>query len=255
MLVRDIFEKLDAWAPFATQMSFDNAGILAGDPAAEVTGVAVCFDITPDAVRRAGKAGYNLVVSHHPVIFTPVKRLPAGSAPYLLAAGQMTAICAHTNLDAAAGGVNDVLAQALQLTGIHAFGQGEGPGIPPMPRLGELPQPMEVEAFARFVKGALGCSGLRYTPLSRPVRRVAVCGGSGADFLEEAKAAGADVLVTGEARHHELLLARELDICLLDAGHFATEQKIVAEIARRLREWFPGLPVAEIRQSEPATYL
>lgn len=252
--VEEIYTFLDGWAPFATRLSMDNAGLLVGSRTAPVTGVTVCFDITADVVRQAEKAGHNLIVSHHPVIFHPLRRLEGESVPYLLAAGGMSAICAHTNLDAAAGGVNDVLAAALELQEVRPLPDGEE-NTPPMARIGRLAQPMSPAVFAAYVKEKLGCGGVRYTDPGREIRRVAVLGGSGADLLETAAEAGADALVTGEARHHELLLAGVLGISLVDGGHFCTEQKIVQELCRRLSAAFPDLSVAAAKEVEPAKYV
>ncbi|MGI6269236.1 MAG: Nif3-like dinuclear metal center hexameric protein [Candidatus Howiella sp.] len=251
--VREVYTFLDEWAPFATQLAMDNAGLLIGSETAEVVGITVCFDITADVVRQAAAAGHSLLVSHHPVIFHPLRRVEGESIPYLLAAAGMSAICAHTNLDAAEGGVNDVLAAALDLREVFPL-PGED-GAPPMARIGRLSRPMPAAGFAAYVKEKLGCGGVRYTDIPREIQRVAVLGGSGADMLQTAAAAGADALVTGEARHHELLLARTLGVSLIDGGHFCTEQKIVAELCARLSAAFPGLPVAAAQEAEPAKYI
>lgn len=252
--VCDVYMFLDRWAPFATQLETDNAGLLIGSGSTAVSGITVCFDITADVVRQAGSAGHNLIVSHHPVIFHPVLRVEGESLPYLLAAAGMSAICAHTNLDAAAGGVNDVLAAALDLREVQPLSEG-GEGGPPMARMGTLDRPMAPAVFAAYVKEKLGCGGVRYTDPGREIRRVAVLGGSGADLLETAAQAGADALVTGEARHHELLLAGRLGLSLVDGGHFCTERKIVDELCCRLSTAFSGLPVVAADEAEPAKYV
>jgi GTP cyclohydrolase I len=111
----DIYAFIDGFAPFQTAMSFDNPGLLVGDDNTEVTTALLSLDITPEVVREAAELGAQLIVSHHPVIFHPLKKLSKGSVPYLLAQHSITAICAHTNLDMAAGGVNDCLAERLGL--------------------------------------------------------------------------------------------------------------------------------------------
>ncbi len=252
--VEEIYTFLDGWAPFATQLSMDNAGLLVGSRTAPVTGVTVCFDITADIVRQAEKAGHNLIISHHPVIFHPLRRVEGESIPYLLAARGMSAICAHTNLDAAAGGVNDVLASALALQEVRPLPDVRE-STPPMARIGRLAQPMSPAAFAASVKEKLGCGGVRYTDLGREIRQVAVLGGSGAGILETAARAGADALVTGEARHHELLLAKVFGISLVDGGHFCTERKIVQELCRRLSAAFPDLSITAAEEADPAKYV
>ena len=249
-----IYGKLNSLAPFATQESWDNSGLLVGDPGAEVKTALVVLDITAEAVREAREIGAELIISHHPVIFHPLKKVESGSVVWELAQAGISAICAHTNLDAAAGGVNDVLAAALELQEVRPLPDGEE-NTPPMARIGRLAQPMSPAVFAAYVKEKLGCGGVRYTDPGREIRRVAVLGGSGADLLETAAEAGADALVTGEARHHELLLAGVLGISLVDGGHFCTEQKIVQELCRRLSAAFPDLSVAAAKEVEPAKYV
>ncbi|MEI3579428.1 MAG: Nif3-like dinuclear metal center hexameric protein [Acutalibacteraceae bacterium] len=117
-----IYGKLNSLAPFATQESWDNSGLLAGDPGAEVTQALVVLDITGDAVREAQELGAQLIVSHHPVIFQPLKKLESGSVAWELARAGISAISAHTNLDKARGGVNDCLAAALGLENVTVYG-------------------------------------------------------------------------------------------------------------------------------------
>lgn len=258
MKVIDIYDMLDDWAPFASQVRdhrmTDNAGLLIGDPQETISGVTVCLDITAEVVRQAVQNDCNLIVSHHPVIFSPMKTLPAGSVPYLLAQNGISAICAHTNLDAAAGGVNDTLAGALGLNEVVPLAE-YADEQPPMARVGHLKNEYSAAELAAFVKDTLGCGMVRYTPAAGGIRRLALCGGSGADYLIAAKHAGAQALLTGEAKHHELLLARELDICLMDAGHFCTEHLIVNEIVKKLSARFGSVRVNAAKESEPALYL
>lgn len=252
--VMDIFAALDKWAPFDTQLSFDNAGLLVGDMEAEVTGVMTCLDISADVAAQAEVNYCNLIVSHHPVIFSAIKAVRAGDLPYILVKKEMSAICAHTNLDAADGGVNDLLSGALELENIEKLDLNDGEDTSPLGRIGNLRRDMSAGQFAAFVKSKLNCGGARYTSFGGNIRRVAVCGGSGADFLEAAKAAGADALVTGEAKHHELLLAGDIGICLVDGGHFCTEHMIAAELARHIGKEF-DIPVFEAEEKEPVLYV
>ena len=119
----DVYRALDQWAPFDTQMDFDNAGFLVGRGEREVRRVLVSLDITEAVAAEAGRWGAELIVSHHPVIFHPVKALTdqtsTGRTLLLLAEQGIGAVCAHTNLDAAQGGVNDCLARALELDGVE----------------------------------------------------------------------------------------------------------------------------------------
>ena len=160
--VKNIYEFLDGWAPFSTAMSFDNAGLLAGNAEEEVQTVLLALDITPDVVREAVSCGAQLIVSHHPVIFDPLKRLTPDSAPWLLARHAIAAICAHTNLDLAPGGVNTCLAARLGLANVRPLSMDPPSGLPEA-LCGELPAAMEPREFALHVKNALGCERVEYT--------------------------------------------------------------------------------------------
>lgn len=234
--IYEIYEYINGIAPFATAMDFDNAGFLIGDGEAEVTKALVTLDITPQSVRQAQEGGAQLIVSHHPVIFHPLKRLMSGSVPYLLASAGIGAICAHTNLDMAQGGVNDCLADALGLShreGVAFCGQL------PCCIMGDLTCTMEPRAFAAFVKEKLSCLGVRYVAGTRPVRTVALCSGAGGEFLFDAVEKGADAFVTGEVKHHEILAAKEAGITLVDGGHFKTEDIAMEPLCQRLSRAFP----------------
>lgn len=242
--VRDIYDYIDAKAPFSTQMDFDNAGLLVGDRNAEVARVMVALDATLPVVREAGRRKCQLLVTHHPLIFHPLKTVvpndPTQAVVAELIRRNIALICAHTNLDAAPGGVNDVLMERLgvKVTGIlEEFGLRDG--VPyGMGRVGELDEPMEPKAFAAMVKKALGTRAVRAVPGTRPVKKVAVCGGSGGDMVELAASLGMDAYVTADVKHHEFLLAQALDITLLDAGHYATENPVTPVLADQIKNAF-----------------
>lgn len=250
--VSEIYEFLNQKAPFAYQMSFDNAGLLVGDGAHAVTRVLVALDITEEVVSEAAELGAELIVSHHPVIFFPVKRLtadlPVGRKLISLVRHDIAAICCHTNLDAVAGGVNDALAQAAGLTQIEQLhqdgvdGQGRPYGIG---RVGDLPG----EGYAcladylNVLKAALKPNGLRFHDAGRPVRRVAVGGGACADMVGDALAAGCDTFITSDIKYDGFLDAKALGINLVDAGHFPTEDVVCPVLVQWLKEAFPQITV------------
>lgn len=242
--VQKIYDYIDAMAPFSTQMDFDNAGLLVGDKNAEVSRVLVALDATQPVVREAARRKCQLLVTHHPLIFHPLKSVVLGDPTQAVVAElvrkNMALICAHTNLDAAPGGVNDVLMDRLgvKVTGIlDEFGVGDR-GPYGMGRVGELSEPLEPKAFAAMVKRALGTRAVRAVPGTRAVQRVAVCGGSGGDMVELAASLGMDAYVTADVKHHEFLLAQALGITLVDAGHYATENPVTAVLADGLRDAF-----------------
>lgn len=255
MLVQDVFSFLDELAPFSYAMDFDNSGLLAGDPSQPVQKILVALDCTDSVVKKAREIGADLIVTHHPVIFDPLKTVTADSIVHQLISSGISIICAHTNLDLARGGVNDQLARCLGLKCLE--------GLTPIPctdrdgktvteylgRVSFLAEPMSPEDFAGFVKGRLG-GNVRFVCGNRPVHRVAVCGGSGSDCLEDAVRTGADALVTSEVKHHIFLLAAQQGITLIDAGHFHTEDVVVEPLCQQLRAAFPEVEVLAYHLAE-----
>ena len=248
MLVSDVFSYLDELAPFSYSMDFDNSGLLIGDPSQPVKKILVALDCTKSVVSKAREMGADLIVTHHPVIFDPLKNVMVGSVPHQLICAGISIICAHTNLDLARGGVNDQLARRLELKcleGLSPISCTDRNGNTVTEYLGRisfLPEPLEPKQFACFVKERLG-GNVRYVSGNRPVHRVAVCGGSGADCLADAIHVGADALVTSEIKHHIFLLAAQQGITLVDAGHFHTEDVVIEPLCQQLRAAFPETEV------------
>ena len=248
LAVRDA---LDRWAPFDTQMDFDNAGFLAGRGGAPVTGILAALDVTKQVIIEAEELGCTLIAAHHPVIFHPVRSVtdgdPTGEKLLLLAEKGIAAICAHTNLDAAQGGVNDCLAAALKLDGVELLSRDgvDGRGRPyGIGRVGRAHRPgMSAGAYAAFVKERLDSASVRFADAGRPVERVAVGGGACGSMLSDALEAGCDTFVTADVKYDQYLEARALGISLMDAGHFPTEQVVVPALADYLSREFPGVRV------------
>ena len=251
--VQEIYRWLDTWAPFATQLGFDNAGLLVGSDGQQVQKIGLALDITAGTAAQAAAQGCELVVSHHPVIFTPLRALSGDTPAYRLARAGIAAICAHTNLDAAAGGVNDALAAALGLTDCVPLADPGTPAKPPLARMGGC-SPCTAGELALHVKAALGCGGVKYVPCGGEITRVAVCGGAGGDFIAPAAQAGAQALVTGECRHHERLLAEQLGLSVIEAGHFCTERVVLPVLQDRLRAAFPAVEVLLLEEEDCARY-
>jgi dinuclear metal center YbgI/SA1388 family protein len=235
--ISDIYRFIDEFAPFHTAMGFDNPGLLVGDENAAVTTVVLSLDITPEVIREASALGAQLIVSHHPVIFHPLKKLSAASAPYLLAGHSIAAICAHTNLDMAPGGVNDCLAGRLKLHNVRMLYKNPESGLAEA-LCGETEREYEPHEFAEFVKKALGCEGLRYTDGKRRITAVGLCGGGGADYVYDAARVGCQAFVTGECKHNILLDAESLGVTLVAAGHFETEDPVIPVLMHKLAERF-----------------
>ena len=233
--VNDIYASLNDLAPVRYQMDFDNAGFLVGDGSAAVERVLLALDITDEVIAEAAALRAQLIVSHHPLIFTPLRRATTddltGRKVLALARHGIAAVCMHTNLDAAEGGVNDVLAQKLGLEGLTPLTEEK------IGRIGTLKCEMPLVEFTRFVIESLGCNGLRYTDCGKPVHRVAVGGGACGDYIPQAIAAGCDTFVTSDLRYHDFLDTTELH--LIDAGHFPTEDVICEPLVAYLQRAFP----------------
>ena len=236
--VQQVEQKLFDWAPRQLAESWDNVGHLVGDPDREVRRILVSLDITERVVQEAADGGFDLIVSHHPVMncsWHPVQTLRTddrqGRILTKLTENRISAICMHTNLDAAEGGVNDVLAQKLGLEGLTPLTEEK------IGRIGTLKCEMPLVEFTRFVIESLGCNGLRYTDCGKPVHRVAVGGGACGDYIPQAIAAGCDTFVTSDLRYHDFLDTTELH--LIDAGHFPTEDVICEPLVTYLQRAFP----------------
>ena len=257
-VIGDVYEFMNGLAPFSLQMDFDNAGFLVGRRNAEVTRILVSLDITEQVVEEASELGCQLIVSHHPVIFHPLKAATdesvTGSVVLSLIEHRVGAICAHTNLDAVQGGVNDCLAHVLQLSdleqlhqdGVDANGNPYGIGRVGTPHR----QGMSVGAYAAFVKEQLHAASVRFVDNGKPVARVAVGGGSCGSMLADAAAAGCDTFVTADVKHDQYLDAKAMGINLMDAGHYATETVVCPFLVEQLQKAFPYVEVLHTRRHQ-----
>lgn len=260
--IQDIVTYIDGKAPFALQLGFDNSGLLVGRPDREVTRILLSLDITEEVVAEAAELGAQLIVSHHPIIFHPIKSMtgdtPLGRTLLAMAEQRIGGLCVHTNLDAVAHGVNDVLAEQVGLMdvaqlspmGVDDKGQPYGIG-----RVGTLIDgPIDCVSFAKSVKEALGCHGVRYVDAGVPVSKVAVGGGACADMIGEAIALGCDTFVTSDVKYNGFLDAKDLGVNLIDAGHYPTEQVVMPVLAGWLRGQFPQVDVLETAIHEEVYY-
>ena len=237
--VRDIFETLCRLAPLALQMDFDNAGFLVGRSDTPVNRVLLALDVTPECIEEALEKGAQLIVSHHPVIFQPVRsvtdRTSEGLRLLRMIERGLSVISMHTNLDIADGGVNDVLIVRL---GAVCEGSLDEDGCG---RIGVLPQTMPLADFLARCRAVLPAKGLRYVDAQRPVRRLAVLGGDGVDSLYRAAALGCDTFVTADVKYHAFQSALDLGINLIDADHFGTEQPVIPALHQALQEAHPDV--------------
>ncbi|MBQ2613764.1 MAG: Nif3-like dinuclear metal center hexameric protein [Clostridia bacterium] len=251
--VRDIIKELERLAPPSLAEPWDNVGLMVGDPEQRVTTVFVCLDVTSENVREAIDCGADLILSHHPLIFSPLKRVVeqdiTGKIVRDLIRNEISVYSAHTNLDHADGGMNDILAKRLGLGAVRRFTQDEatdstGKPLDNIGRVGDLAMPMRMEDFVEFVEHALSCRNIRWA--GKPddaIHTVALCSGAGGDGIYTAFHAGADVYLTADIKHHEAQLATELGLNLVDAGHFETENTICSFMTEFLESRFAELNV------------
>ena len=234
--VKEILRLLDGIAPFDTAEEWDNVGLLAGHPDTEVDTVYCALDLNEQSLNAAIEAGAQLIVTHHPILFRGRKNLRTDDAEgrllCALARSGLSMIAAHTNFDAAYPGVNDALAGVLGLTNVRTFDGGL--------RVGETGG-ITLEAFRARTEAALGDVVRVYGDPERTIHKVGVLGGSGADFAAAAKAAGADVFVTGEMSYHKACDWAADGLCVLEAGHRATERPAISLLADALQRAADGV--------------
>lgn len=247
MDIKEVVETLERFAPLPLQESYDNAGLQIGlTEAEEVSGVLLCLDVTEDVVREAEERGCNLVVSHHPLLFRPLRRVVGATQPERCAAEAIrrgvAVYSAHTNLDNAPGGVNFRMAEVVGLREADFLAPApdgcSGSGV-----IGNLPCGEKAQAFLQRIKEAFGVRCLLHNEgPSRLIRRVALCGGSGEFLIDAAVAAGADVFLTGEVGYHRFF-GYENAMWIAALGHYQSEQFTIQLLAERLRKELPQLRV------------
>ncbi len=246
--VNDILEFMESVAPSYMKMDWDNVGLLCGSRNKEVKTVLVALDPFAAVCQEAAEIGADLLITHHPLIFGSINAVTdetdTGRAIQTLIRNNICSINAHTNLDCAPGGVNDILAAKLGLNNIEVISPAgtDSQGRPwGLLRKGAVKE-QSMEAFAKHVKEALDCQGVRYTG-SGKVCKVAVGGGACGGELLEAYRAGCDTFVTADVKYNQFFDAQALGLNLIDAGHFHTENPVCRHLAQELRSRFPELEV------------
>lgn len=240
MTVNDIYSFLDDKYDFSSALTYDNVGLLVGEPDNTVTGIVVCLDCTDEAVSEAVKNGANLIITHHPVIFEPMKAVTDETIVYRLIRNGISVISAHTNLDQADGGVNDALCRLLGLEHIVKVSDSEGF----LYRIGELGDGQSADDLAESVSKKLKLP-VKYAGQSNYIKRVAVCSGSGGGMLSDVINQGAHAYITADIKHNVFMEGYAKGITVIDAGHFNTEDIIVPVLANALKEAFPQIRVFE----------
>jgi dinuclear metal center YbgI/SA1388 family protein len=268
MRVKDLLTILDGIASFGLAEQWDNVGLMLGEPNGTIKGVLVALDPTEEVLAEAREIGADCIITHHPLIFQPLKAIytdqPIGRFLRRALENEISVIGCHTNLDQAAGGVNDVLASSLGMLDprplVPANNRAAGePGIG-FGRIGHLADPLSAEAFIGYLCDFFKLPVLRIAgQLPEEISIVAVCGGSGSELAAAAYASGAQVYVTGEVKHSTARWAEDTGFCIIDAGHFATENPVVEALVEVLQNIFTdrdiNIPVTpSAKQQNPFIY-
>ncbi len=272
-----ILEFLEEWAPQSTKLEYDNVGLLVGDSRQEITRILVSLDVTSEVVEEAIASGADLIIAHHPLIFRKLSRVTpsdiTGSLIYKLIKNDINLVAAHTNLDAAYGGVSFAMAERLGLKHLR-FLKEVPRAAAPAPRpvaaagnsgsenggehqqndtaagqpdagfgvWGELPSTHDSEAFLALVRDKLESKGIRYCGSPKSVKRVAVCGGAGSFLMEEALRQHMDAFVTSDLKYHDFF-TESPELLVVDAGHYESEVPMVETLNSRIRERYPEMDV------------
>lgn len=242
MTVEEIYEALEREIPDTLREPWDNDGLMcAPDGSREVERAIVALDITESVVDYAISEGADLIVTHHPLIFKPLRSISENGnvsrKVIKLIQHGIAVISLHTRADKVTGGVNDILADILGLTDTEPFGEGN------LGRIGMLDGETSIEDFSYTVKEALGADCVKVSDACIPVQKVAVVGGDGKDFVKDALSLGADTYVSGRISYNMMVEAAEMGINLIEAGHYFTEAPVTAYFQELLYRLDPDMDV------------
>ncbi|MGN1114455.1 MAG: Nif3-like dinuclear metal center hexameric protein [Oscillospiraceae bacterium] len=232
MTVKDIYDKVNAIAPFCCQESYDNSGLIVGEMDKKVSKILLALDITKETAQEAADKQYDLVISHHPVIFNGLKALSPQNPAVILARNNISAIAMHTNFDFAKGGMNDILCQKLGLIPNEPITIENGLNIGYVC----ISEEISPKAMAEKIKNTLGNKVVRYNDCGKMLRKIGVCSGSGGSLLKDCIANNLDALITGDVKHDIFIDAHNQGLCVFDAGHFYTENIFYDYITAQLKE-------------------
>ncbi len=239
--LKDIYEIIDSIYPYSLAEEWDNTGIECGKLNSPINKILVALDITNEVIEEAYQKECQLIVSHHPLVFSKLSNVTDASYPenavISLIEKKLCAISCHTNLDIAQNGVNDALFESLCLKDKAEL---------PIGKTGTS-EISDFNEFAVFVKKALGCDSVRCVNGNKNVSRVAVIGGAGGSEIEAAVANGADTVVTSDVKYNILIYAQQMNINLIDAGHYHTERVVLPYLKKAL-EQATGLEVIQTNQ-------
>lgn len=258
--VKDIAAAIEDFAPKGLQESYDNAGLQVGDPEMEVTAALLCLDVTEDILKEALARRCNIIVSHHPLIFKGLKELTGKTATERIAINaileKVAIYSAHTNLDSAWEGVSHEMAHIIGMKNIRVLEPHDGEGKSGLGVIGDV-EPTPKLQFLRNLKEEFKVKSLKYSSQNPQlvIRKVAVCGGSGASLIKDAINAGADIIVTGDVKYHDFT-TYGLDILIADIGHYESELCTRKIFSRIIRERFPDfVTYFAATETNPISYM
>lgn len=248
--VNDIYKFLNTVAPFENKCIWDNCGILVGDSNKAVNKIGFTLDLTAETLRKAINENVDLVVTHHPVIFKPQSSFLAGNVAYEAAVNGISVISAHTCYDCAEEGVSYILAETLGLQNIAEVETEEKPSCV---RIGTI-NSISADNLAKLVAEKLGTT-VRLASGENIIEKIAVCGGSGGDFVYDAAKAGADAYISGDLSHHHFLAAKETGMTIIAAGHFETENISIVPLMNKVSENFKDITAVYLEQENPVKFV
>ena len=239
MLVRDVYDFINSIAPFSAAESWDNCGLLIGSHSRECKKIMLALDITQKVANQALEEGVDLIITHHPAIFEPLKSINFDSAVAKLIMAGICVISSHTCFDTAQGGMNDILCDKLNLQGVRSVTGDDGFSF----RIGFLETSLSAKDFAKHTADALGSKCVSYTLGDKTINSVAVCSGSGGSLCSLVTALKVDAFVTGELKYNNVIDLTEAGISSIVAGHFETEQIFKSVLKNRISEHFNDIEV------------
>ena len=255
--VKDVTKVIEEFAPLSIQEKWDNSGLCIGSPDLPVTSVLLGLDCTPELVDEAVECGADMIVTHHPLIFSGLKKISPddmiGKAVFKAIKAGISIYAAHTNADKVIAGVSGAMAAKLGLKDVEILsdeGEGTGLGV-----VGNLPEPLTVEQAVELVKNSFSLSALRASrPLEGKIERVAMCGGSGGSLIAAARAAGAQLYLSGDISYHNFFTSD--DFMLMDIGHYESEIEIVDILFSLIKKNFPtfAVRITQNMHSNPIYY-
>ena len=238
--IKDIYNYINEIAPYTLQESYDNSGLCVGNGRTEVTKALIALDVTKDIIAEAKQKGAQLIITHHPVIFRALKAIDPETVVGMLLANGIASVSAHTNFDSAL--MNDILCKQLEMIPVEHITES---GDAPVGCICALEKEMTAKELAKHIQSRLGNVVVRYNDLDktaqyqgRKLTRAAVCSGSGSSFWRDAQAKGCDVLITGDVKHDVFIDAQNDGFCIIDAGHFHTENIFCEYMCAELHEQF-----------------